>query len=245
MDFPSFESLATSLPLLSKLTVDLISWKYEPGCETENQISETRELHLSSVEFKRYSEPSMFAAWLLKMPSFSSLQKVAFDWVMSQDAKAVGSLLQHLGPSLRDLRIGCRFDEHPEISNALNEYIDLAHNPELRSLHLTVYDLQDHLTPWIPAILFQASRAPLTKITIELWLHSPHQLTGPAWDNIAETLSNRAFAKVQEVAFMHRGDLSMKATTKALKERFHALEKRHVLAIQNRSAFLVHGSEIS
>lgn len=121
---------------------------------------------------------------------------------------------------------------------ALGTYIDLAHNTALRTLHLIITDLRDHLMPWVPALLRQAAGASLERLTLEMWLNDGRQLASPWWDAVAALLDQPCFAGVREVLVMHRGDLSMDVTAGSMENRFPELARRHVLRVTDVSPFL-------
>lgn len=115
--FIDFERIAFSLPSLSNLSVDLVSWTYKTQYSIDMRLEAPTQLPLVSMKMQRYADIPAFTSWLRRMPVLSSLQSVAFDWVLASEAKTVGSFLKSLGPSLRDLRIGCRFDQDPAIAS--------------------------------------------------------------------------------------------------------------------------------
>ncbi|OSX66548.1 hypothetical protein POSPLADRAFT_1053183 [Postia placenta MAD-698-R-SB12] len=172
------------------------------------------------------------------MPIPPTLRSVAFQRVMLADAQLVGIFLTKLGPGLRNLRIGCRFDKDPAMTKCLNRHIDLSRNEELRSLHLVIADLQDYLMPWVPAILSQVKHVHLRRLTPEIWLHNGRQLVSDVWDEIVALLDKEWVDTMHEVVIMHRGDLCMKYTNAWWAWRFPSLVERRVLRVQDRSPFL-------
>lgn len=242
LDFRDFKSLVLAFGALSKLSIDALTFQRNVPERLRHPEKGTMDrLQLSCLELGRYAECRTVVKWLSSTPSSTSLRSATFLWVMARDAVIIGTLLYGLRASLRDLKIGCRFEERPWMTKSMNDFIDLSHNVELRSLHLVVSDLQDELTPWVPTLLTQASHAPLTRITLELWLHDWRQLTGPVWDEVDEILSSNAFSRVPEFVFLHRGDLNMRNTTLAVERRFQRLHNRCALRIENGSTFLAEG----
>lgn len=236
--FIDFEEFVAALPALTRFSVDLITWSFTDKFHIDRMMADPPKLQLSGVEFTRFAHPVKFCSWLLRMPVPPTLQTVAFHWVMAEEAQMVGKFLASLGPRLRSLRIGCRFDKDPAMAHRLIEYIDLSQNIEMHSLHLVIVDLQDYLMPWVPAILSQVKHVPLQRLTLEIWLHTGWQLRSSVWNEIVALLDNEWVKTMHEVVVMHRGDLPMDYTNACWAWRFPGLVERHVLRVHNRSPFL-------
>ncbi|KAF9814568.1 hypothetical protein IEO21_05026 [Rhodonia placenta] len=211
--FIDFEVFVAALPAVTRFSVDLIIWSVADKLHIDRMIADPPKLQLSIVEF-------------LWMPIPPTLRSVAFQRVMLENAQLVGIFLTKLGPGLRNLRIGCRFDKDPAMTKCLNRHIDLSRNEELRSLHLVIADLQDYLMPWVPAILAQIKHVPLRWLTLEVCLDNGLQLVSDDWVEIVALLDNEWVATLEEVIIMHRGNLPIRYTNASWTWRFPGLVKR-------------------
>lgn len=116
---------------------------------------------------------------------------------------------------------------------ALNQYIDLSSNTELRTLHLLILDLRDELMPWVTRVLAEIGAPHLERLKFDVWLYDARQLASQHWNEISWMLSHPRYLSIQEVRFVHRGVMEMPAAAKALRRRMDALDRRNVLAIED------------
>ncbi|OSX55809.1 hypothetical protein POSPLADRAFT_1063486 [Postia placenta MAD-698-R-SB12] len=114
--FIDFEVFVAALPAVTRFSVDLITWSVADKLHIDRMIADPPKLQLSIVEFLWFADPVKFCSWLLRMPIPPTLRSVAFQRVMLADAQLVGIFLTKLGPGLRNLRIGCRFDKDPAMT---------------------------------------------------------------------------------------------------------------------------------
>lgn len=124
----------------------------------------------------------------------------------------------------------------------LGDFVDLKHNPNLRSLHMRVLDLQDAQMSWVPLLLAQAAgpagmgqagRSPLERVTFDVWLYDHHQLNVETWGEIAWMLGHPNFAGLHKVRFVHRGAMDAFAAARAITARFEGLARRGILRISD------------
>ncbi|KAI0930653.1 hypothetical protein AcV5_007312 [Taiwanofungus camphoratus] len=231
-----FLPIVLAFPRLSHLSIDVVTWAddvcYLNGNPFRNMPSPQDSLppcplQLSSITIGRHCDPSkllLLASWFPSGTCYSSLRSVAFDVVDKERVGIIGRLLRSLGPSLEHVRLGCDFSIH-QGRVRLSDYIDISHNTGLRSLHIRLLDLQDHMMSWVPTLLSQISSTHLSQIVFDIWLWHGRQLRNHMWDRIEWILSHPRYACVKEVVFVHRGELDLASARNAIEARLSSVRQ--------------------
>ncbi|KAH9892808.1 hypothetical protein C8Q73DRAFT_791810 [Cubamyces lactineus] len=234
-----FTAILFSLPSLTELTLDNVSWRDvdgHPGQGSSGQFTSPfwcarYPLPLHTLRIRAPCNSGPLFKWLVerKCVHVRHLELTMFD---QDNARHAAWYVQHLGYALETLVCGLVLyaaKESPE-----GDWLHLQHNPNLRALSIDIYDAQPHYCNWIHKVLTSASRCPLESVAFALSLGYNELLWSEPWEIVHNLFTTYWRSTLREVAVTHYAQWQFVPDAEPLfRARFPELARRGILSVYN------------